>query len=194
MLHKMFTNPSMHKKILRKKYLEIRNRENRQNDNNIILNLYNLTEFNNAENLFIYVSFGSEPDTLGIIKDCLVLNKKVYVPKCIPGTKTMKALRIKSLNELSKGAYGILEPDESSEVFSGAEKSLIICPGLCFTVNGDRLGYGGGYYDRFLKEYKNKIPIAALCYESLIADELTAEPTDVKTDIIITEERIIRVK
>lgn len=190
--HERYLNQYMHKKDLRESFSVIRAGIDTKHSAAIQNKLFSLPEYKAAESIFVYVSFGTEIDTKAIIENCFNSEKKVYAPKCIRGTHKMKALRLHSFSELCEGAYKIPEPPESSDEFTAYKPSLIICPGLAFTVKGERLGYGGGYYDRFLTAFSKKAPIAALCYEEQITDVSFSEKTDIKMDIIITQERIIR--
>lgn len=131
-----------------------------------------------------------------IIKELLVSDKKVAVPKVIPVSlkeRQMKALKIESLLQLNEsGAFGILEPSIECEDIS-EEVDLIIIPGLAFDLKGNRLGYGGGFYDRFLSKYPNSKRVA-LCYDFQVFDEIPHEFFDEKVDLIISEEKIISLK
>ena len=150
----------------------------------------------NSKVVFIYVNMDSEVDPLEIIKELLVSNKTLAVPKVIPVTlkeRQMKALKIESLLQLNEsGAFGILEPSSFCEDVS-EEVDLIIIPGLAFDLKGNRLGYGGGFYDRFLSKYPNSKRVA-LCYDFQIYDEIPHEFFDEKMDLIISEKRSISFK
>ncbi len=149
-------------------------------------------EYSDADIIFTYVSTAPEPDTLGIIHSAFANGKKVAVPKC--GEKgVMEFYFIKSENDLAKGKFGILEPDESKckKAFA-TEKSLCIVPGLSFDAKGYRLGRGGGYYDRFLKDFKGKS--AGLCYHSFLRLSLPKDTFDIPVDIIVTENFLREVK
>ena len=89
--------------------------------------------------------------------------------------------------DLIPGNYGILEPDPLRTPFeSGFDLDLILVPDMAFTEHGYRLGYGGGYYDRFL-EAEPDHPLVALCYDFQMLDEIPVEPHDVKMDKVISE-------
>lgn len=142
-------------------------------------------EYSQADMILTYVSVGCEADTLGIIHAAFANGKKVAVPKCLEGN-TMEFYFIKSERDLVKGKFSLLEPDISKcKKAVPTEKSLCIVPGLSFDAKGYRLGKGGGYYDRFLKDFKGKS--AGLCYNSFLRLSLPKEPFDVPVDIIVTE-------
>ena len=90
-----------------------------------------------------------------------------------------------SLNDLREGMYGIREPDEALPCSEITENTVCIVPGLAFTPDGGRLGYGGGYYDRFLSDYSGTS--IGLCYSELLFDSLPSEEYDIAVDIIITD-------
>lgn len=105
----------------------------------------------------------------------------------------MKALEIKSLLDLNEsGAFGILEPEFLNNDVSDMV-DLVILPGLAFDEAGNRIGYGGGFYDKFLSKYKDLKKIA-LCYEFQILKNICKEEFDQRVDEIITEKRIIEIK
>lgn len=158
--------------------------------------LFKSDVFRNSKTVFIYVNMDLEVNTVEIIRELIKSNKVVAVPKVIPINKKeiqMKALKIDSLLQLNEsGAYGILEPSIDCEDIS-EEVDLIIIPGLAFDVKGNRLGYGGGFYDRFLSKYPNSKRVA-LCYDFQILDEIPHEFFDEKVQTIISDKRIIELK
>lgn len=162
-------------------------------DEKIRKSLFESEIYKNSKVVFIYVNMDSEINTIDIIKELLTSNKIVAVPKVIPVSlkeRQMKALKINSMLQLNEsGAFGILEPSVECEDIS-EDVDLIIIPGLAFDINGNRLGYGGGFYDRFLRKYPNSKRVA-LCYDFQIFDEIPHEFFDEKVDLIISEEKII---
>ncbi|ELC8443605.1 5-formyltetrahydrofolate cyclo-ligase [Clostridium perfringens] len=162
-------------------------------DEKIRKSLFESEIYKNSKVVFIYVNMDSEINTIDIIKELLTSDKTIAVPKVIPVSlkeRQMKALKINSLLQLNEsGAFGILEPSVECEDIS-EDVDLIIIPGLAFDINGNRLGYGGGFYDRFLRKYPNSKRVA-LCYDFQIFDEIPHEFFDEKVDLIISEEKII---
>lgn len=160
-------------------------------DDNIKKNLLNSEEYKKAKTVFIYVSMSDEVNTIEIIETMLKEGKRVAVPKVITGLKAMEALEIKSFSDLSEsGAFGILEPTMDAKNIS-EEIDLSIVPGLAFDCKKRRLGYGGGFYDKFFAKYEKSIKVA-LCYEYQILEEIEVESFDKEMDILITEKRIIK--
>ncbi len=183
------------KKVLRKEMLIKRDNLDKDKklffDNRIKERLEEMKFFKEAEKIFIYVSFGSEINTVNYIKDFLEEGKRIFIPRTNIEEKTMEAVEIKSLDNLTKDKYGILEPARDIEAVDKVDLDLIILPGVVFDELGGRIGYGGGYYDKYLSNLDKSIPKAALCYEFQIIDKVPTEEHDIKADCIITEERVI---
>jgi 5-formyltetrahydrofolate cyclo-ligase len=112
----------------------------------------NSIEFKNAKTIFCYISFRDEIDTYRILDFCLKNGKILLVPK-IESKKNMTASMIKNLDNLEKNNFGILEPKDC-EVINKNDIDLAIVPALAYSPLGYRIGYGGGYYDVFLKDFK----------------------------------------
>ena len=146
--------------------------------------LFTQREFSKAKNVLFYVSTGNEVDTRKMILDCLT-TKNIYVPYV--QENEMKFSQIRSLNDLEKGIYGILEPKQKKD--EGVALDVVIVPGVAFDEEGNRIGYGKGYYDKFLKNTKAKT--IALAYEAQIEDAVTCDEHDVPVQKIITERRVI---
>jgi len=156
-------------------------------DKTIEANLYGCEFFYKARYIFCYVSFNSEIDTFPIIKNLLKLGKTVTVPKINSKNHEMKAYVIDDITRcLEYGKYDILEPKSICKEADYSKIDLIIVPGLVFTLEGHRLGYGGGFYDRFLEQYKKPIT-CALAYNRLIFDDIPVNEKDLPVDYIITE-------
>lgn len=158
-------------------------------DNFISNNILSSERVNNADIVLLYASFGTEVSTVKVIEELLKTDKKIAIPKCREnGIMTFHI--ITSMAQTSKGKYGITEPDESLPVPDYSEKTVALVPGLSFTEKGERLGYGGGYYDRFLAKYPYIYAIG-LTYEDLIADSLPCLSHDLTVCALATEERMV---
>jgi 5-formyltetrahydrofolate cyclo-ligase len=179
------------KRILRKRHLEKREsllpEEVLKRSEKIKKALFRLSEYKQSKTILFYVSKGNEVRTIEMIKEALK-EKTVVVPKADKKNKRLLISKIKSLDELDEGCFGILEPVTISKI-EIKDIDLIIVPCVAFDKSCNRIGHGGGYYDRFLK--KIKIPRIGLAFESQIADEIPCEPHDIKLDRIITEKRVI---
>lgn len=146
--------------------------------------LIRLSEYCEAKSIFLYISMPTEPDTRGILADALADGKRVYVPKCI-GDGEMIAVRIRGMQDLTPGAYGILEPVDCSETIGADALDLIVVPCVAASPDGRRLGHGKGYYDRFLKDGADKT--VCLCFAAALSDEIPTEPTDVRMHRVLSE-------
>lgn len=158
-------------------------------------------EYKEAENILIYASFGSEVRTDEIILDSLAMGKNVYCPKVTDRKNgEMKFVKIMSLEDLSKGYFGIREPElnEDSVVFGDNVsddaclcKALVVVPGVAFDRHLDRIGYSGGFYDRFLDKNES-VNTIALAFDVQIVDyDIPREMHDKSLQIIITEEHVL---
>lgn len=137
--------------------------------------------------LFSFVSYGTEPDTHGIIRQVLAEGeRKVAVPR-VEG-REIKFYRIASLNELQPGYQKIPEPVTAECV--RAEDGVMLLPGLAFDLDKNRVGYGGGYYDRYLEKCNMKLlTTAGMAYDFQVVDRINTEPFDCKVQWIITDKR-----
>jgi len=164
-----------------------------QKDIAIKKNLFDLEEFIDAKSVLMYVSFRTEVDTLAQLKGILCLGKNLAVPLVDSKTKTLTLYEIKDITELEPGYMGIPEPNVSEDrKVELKDIDIVVIPGTGFDHKGNRLGYGGGYYDRLLANTEKDIPKIALAFEEQIVDNIPAEPHDMKMDIIVTDERVIR--
>jgi 5-formyltetrahydrofolate cyclo-ligase len=163
-------------------------------DSSIKRRLFTLPEFLSARSVLFYASFRSEVETSGLIRESLSMGKKVILPKVDKENHRLQLYEIKSISELTKGYMGIQEPPPSKERMMIIEDiDLVIVPGSGYDYAGNRLGYGGGYYDILLSGKKKNMPIIALAYEEQLVDAIPAEQQDVRVDMIVTDQRVIRV-
>jgi len=154
--------------------------------------LFALEEFVLAERLGIYSAFHNEIETAGIFTKAHALRKEIFYPAVDPQSKEIHFYRVRRLSELQPGYAGILEPSKRAHYLSDINYlNLVIVPGLAFDKKGNRIGFGHGYYDRFLNPFRGKR--VALAYEFQICDSLPSQPRDQRVDIIVTEERILRI-
>lgn len=148
--------------------------------------------FYRSESLLCYVSYGSELDTKELIREALRLGKAVYVPKVLAGNR-MDFFRIDSPEELRPGFHGIPEPPESCGIYDGeaalkemarqrnAVPALMLMPGVAFDPRGNRLGYGGGFYDRYLADHPEfQTYSIAIGHSCQMVAGLPVEETDCK--------------
>ena len=178
------------KKKLRDKYKEIRSSVNNADvlSNDICRSIVESDFYKNADQVLVYWPTGSEVDTRIIVDRALSDNKRVALPKCSDRNGNMRFYYIGSTQNLSEGMFGIMEPDQSQEATEFTEYTLCIVPALSFDKDGYRLGYGKGYYDRFLIKFGGIS--AGICYDACLSDILPRNEFDVKVDYLITDKKI----
>ena len=177
------------RKTMREKRKSMDQIEKKLLDKNLRERLFQTEEYKKSKVVFIYVSTSEEINTIEIIKQLFKDGKVVAVPR-IMKDKTMKALKINSLDELLEvGSFGILEPSSQSEDLNEIV-DLTIVPGLAFDSLNKRLGYGGGFYDRFFVRYKNSIKIS-LCYDYQFVTTVYPTEYDVSVEMIISNNHIV---
>ena len=157
----------------------------------IVTRLMRIEEIRKASSLMVYVSFGSEVVTDDLIRWGWGEGKRIVVPFCRPEGREMTACRIDGFDELEKGHYGIRAPmvGRLRPVPSG-EIDVVLVPAVAFDRQGYRVGYGGGYYDRFLPGCPQAAKIGA-AFACQIIEEIPVGPYDVAMDCIVTEEEIL---
>ena len=173
-----------------KKYRQNLSLEEKEGVEAEILNrVLNLDVVKKAKTVLCYVSTPTEVDTKKLIEKLIDHNKTVAVPKCIAGTRDMIFYIITSLDQTEKGTFGVLEPNlEKCDKLRDFRNCVCIIPGLMFDSEGYRLGYGKGYYDRFLSKFSGvKIGI---CFEKCYTQILPHGFYDVASDIIVTETEV----
>ena len=168
------------RKEVKEKRKEIANKK--ELDERIKSNLLKNKYINECENILIYLSKKDEVDTFNIIKELLKLGKNVYVPKILG--KEMKFYKLTDLSILKLGKFNVYEPISNIE-FIYNKSSCIIVPGLLFDKNSNRLGYGGGYYDKFLSDLD--IYKIGICYNNFLVDNINSEKHYIKMDLVLTE-------
>lgn len=140
-------------------------------------------EYRASKTVFIYMARSDEIATSAIIYAALANNKTVAVPRC--DGDTMRFCRITDIHEPKEGRFGILEPPVGAQVIPPDEATLAVCPDLCCDMRGYRLGYGGGYYDRFLRGFRGVK--AALCYSDSLVKAIETDQRDIPVDVIFTD-------
>lgn len=185
------------KDVIRKQVLNIRNsmsdNEIYRCSESVFFNLAESSFFNSSTHIMVYLDFKSEVKTDLIINYCFEHNKQVYIPICIPETHELCISRITNLNELQKGHFGIREPmAEFIRLSDSRLIDLVLVPGVAFDAAGNRIGYGAGYYDRFMKRLRSGAVKAALAYTFQIVDAIPSDEYDIPADYLITEKNIIK--
>lgn len=156
----------------------------------ILENLLDDPDFQKAETIGVTVSRWPEIDTIPLIEACWRLKKRVAAPKCFAKDRTMDFRLFDHLDQLEVVYMNLQEPIEAqTEAIGPANIDLLIVPGVVFTESGYRIGFGGGYYDRYLSGFSGKT--RSLAFDFQVTDDLPVESHDIPVDGIITEQRTI---
>ena len=188
----------MDKKTMREAMIARRNKmskeERMEKSKKIQENLFSLEGYKKSNFIFTFISTEEEVDTHNIIRDSLNKGKRVGVPITIPKGRKLLVSEIHDFDkELEIGFYNILSPKK--EFIRDVDPSivdLVIVPGLVFSRNGYRIGYGGGYYDRFLSNLD--VLKVGVCFHMQVTDQVPIGKYDIPVDIIVTDEEIIYCK
>lgn len=185
------------KKQIRKEYLEKRNKmsaaKREKASEKITERLLKMPEVKNAPTVFVYASYKSEVSTKKLIQTLLSEGRNVALPK-VNGTE-MEFYRISSWDELFPGYQGILEPQvRGEEAVCPHSRDVMLLPGASFDYSGNRIGYGGGYYDRYLEALQGRKPflVGVAFYQQVYPAFLPAEPHDWKVDYVVTEKKKVK--
>jgi 5-formyltetrahydrofolate cyclo-ligase len=189
----MIDKASLRKELLKRRDaipLEVR----KSKDRLILEQLLSLDEIKHAGVLLLFASFRSEVDTRGMTIRLLDEGKRAVFPMVDRERQGLLLYEVKGIEELTAGYMGIPEPsvltDERMVDINGVD--LVIIPGAGFDAEGNRIGYGGGYYDRLLSSLTRDVPIVAPAYEEQMVGSVPTEPHDIRADMIVTDRRVIR--
>lgn len=181
---------------LRKKMKELRNRldadEVKSLSEQICRNITNLPVYQKADVILSYFATGNEVSLITLMEAAVAEGKEVYLPK-VRG-REMDFFRYRTMEDVAPGYMGIYEP-AATEMFQGKNQiedmnTIILMPGLAFDHKKNRIGYGGGFYDRYLEDYE--IYRIGVCYDFQITEEkIPYNMFDIKPDMIVTERQIM---
>lgn len=158
----------------------------------VLSHLEKIPAFKAAKTVHSYVAWHKEVETYSLIDCLLQKGVKVVVPLVEPQRLTLRHIAIKSLSELGRGYLGIPEPSASCDNEVAIDEfDIVLVPGVAFDRAGNRLGYGGGYYDRFLMQVRK--PKIGLAFDLQLVDRLPTRADDEPVDIIVTESGCLEV-
>lgn len=146
--------------------------------------------YKSSATIFSFVSFKDEVDTHKFIIRALADGKTICVPKVASKKEGMKTYKINSFDNLKTGYFGILEPKDDCLEILPEHIDFILMPGVAFDHKGGRVGYGAGFYDRFLSNLKKDVPKIAIAYDIQLIDKVPTDEFDVKIDGIITNSQV----
>lgn len=155
------------------------------------LNLLSLAEYASAECIALYAPAHNETDTGLILAAAFQAGKRVLYPAVCGHQMVFR--HVERVEALQEGAFGILEPCPTGTDHQADEADLIVVPGVAFDLGGHRIGYGKGFYDRFLQHPGRRAHLVGLCHDFQLTDDaLPADVHDIPMEIIVTDKRIIR--
>lgn len=169
---------------------KIEEKEREEISKQIQSHLFKTDLWRNAQTIGVHLSLEEEWDTREIIKRAFEEGRSVVIPKTIPDTKELIFYEITDLSQTVEGPFNLEEPDtEITQPVNKDSIDLLIVPGLAFTKNGYRIGFGGGYYDRYLADFIH--PTVSLLHSNQIIDTFPIEPYDIPVNYLLTEEGLI---
>ena len=152
--------------------------------------LISMSQYRRARAVVLYVSKELEVDTRRLMEKAWADGKIVAAPRCVENTRLMNMHIIRSMDDLQEGAYGILEPKAELPILTETNSAICIVPGFCNDYRGYRVGYGGGYYDRYLSGFRGaKIGVN---YSDCVRPRLLGGRYDVPIDVLVTDRYIRR--
>lgn len=185
----------MNKKALRSDILERRKEipaaTRAQAPHSILNQLLTMSEFIKAETVSSFVSFRDELDMTPTNEWILANGKILLLPYIDPAQRKMSFYEVRDLSSLQRNDYGILEPDPKvHELFDELNIECVLTPGVAFDANGYRLGYGGGFYDKFFSRIRKTTPRIGVAFEIQFVDRLPTEAYDEPVHYLISEKTI----
>lgn len=159
-----------------------------EKDRAIFRHVTALAQWRQAGQVYLYLSARGEPDTFALARAAWAAGKEALAPLCLDGEGHMRFYAFTSLAQLRPGRWGLLEPDPQQCAPARppeGRRALCLVPGLAFDRSGARLGYGKGYYDRFLAA--TETDTVGLCYQALLMDRLPAASHDKRVGLVATE-------
>ncbi|WP_297131959.1 5-formyltetrahydrofolate cyclo-ligase [Terrisporobacter sp.] len=186
------------KKEFRKKVINLRKKQQpdfiKKNSDIIKNKLLQMDCIKNSNTIMLYLDFNNEVITDDLIKELISMGKIVASPITIIKEKVLIPSQITDFeNGIKYGAYNIREPkSDCSPEINIKNIDVVIVPAVAYDINGFRLGYGGGFYDRFLENIREDAVTIGIAFDLQIFDEVPKEPHDAQLDYIITESRILK--
>ena len=159
----------------------------------LVRRLLDLPEFERARDVLIYLAMPGEVRIEELIGAAPDRQRRWYAPRCAPKRRLAVHRYVPGATPLRAGPFGIREPDP--EIVPEEEPTaldLVVVPGLLFSERGERLGYGGGYYDRFLPRLAPGAVTVVTAPDALVVPELPTDPWDVPIGVVLTESRVLR--
>ncbi len=185
----------MNKKELRKyiikKRSELSVNEVLRKSSSILKSIETLNMFKDSTYITLFNPFNNEVDLMNLLK--IYREKKFLFPKVRKGSKILDFYMVSSEGDFELGTFGVMEPKSELEIIAIPKIDLFITPGVAFTLKGERIGYGGGFYDSTLIHRRKNVKSVAVCFDLQLVEECFSEEWDQKVDVIITESKIVKI-
>lgn len=173
------------RRVMRERLAGLSPEELHRSDDALFARFLALSQVEEARTVFAFWGVpGREPETEGLVKELAARGKRVGLPRMLPG-RGMEVRLYDPARPLAAAPFGLLEPDEACPVLNKEEIDLALVPALCYDRRGYRLGFGGGYYDRWLKDFSGRT--VGLCRAALLLDRAPVEGHDIRVDLVLTE-------
>ncbi len=186
---------NMTKKELRQKYRALRDSFGEEfiqkASASACINLATTQEFIDADTVLLYYPINNEISPLPLFELCLKTGKAVAFPVCQNENSTLVFRKIDALDTLSRTRFGLLEPNENCEIIQITKNTVCVVPALLFSRKGYRLGYGKGFYDRFLSDFEGTS--VGFSYSLTLCDEIPKDKYDIPLNMIITESEVLKI-
>lgn len=180
--------------LVRKRRDGMPERERLRKSDEVWKRLVEVPAFQTASSALFYVSVGSEVETGMMRTLARELGMVVACPRSKPGDKSMRFHVLASDEELSPGAYGILQPAAETPPLADLKDAVVLVPGMVYDRQGHRLGFGSGYYDRWLAGEGKGLPTIGLAFHEQLVDLVPTQPHDVDMDWVVTDKEAIECK
>ncbi len=179
------------KKDIRKRIIKERSEQDpvtwKSHTDEIVKKVTGMNLFREATDIYCYMDFGGEVGTRDLIQEAWKLGKTVWIPR-IDGDN-MDFFEITSFDELHQGTFGVMEPNGENR--ADGEDGLVIVPGVAFDRDRNRIGFGKGYYDKYLSAHK-RLRTIAVAFKLQIVDKVPAEEMDIRPEMLVTEDVVYK--
>ena len=163
----------------------------RRSSQAITAKLLVLPEYREAGRVCAYASFGSEFDSAAFCSDVLASGRRLALPRINRSARMLELRQVGNLDaELVDGVWGIREPAEGCPLVTPSQIDFLLVPGVAFTAAGERLGYGGGFYDRLLSGVDPEVPRVAAAFTLQVVESIPTGPRDQRDHLVVTENRV----
>ena len=171
---------------LRREIAALTPQERLESDRALFDRFLSLPQVEKADTLFLFWGIpGREPETEYLVRELTRQGKRVGLPRMLPGHQ-MEVRQFDPRIPMKQAAFGIWEPSEEALLLSKADIGLVLVPAVCYDRRGYRLGFGGGYYDRWLEDFAGRT--VGLCRGSLLQEQVPIEEHDARVDVVLTEQ------